>query len=159
MFMLLPSLLGGRSRGFCWCLVLSSYLLPEQSFVWVSVHCTCVLAAYDALHSPSLWRLSSIGPSGVEFYAQRALCCLLLCAHFRRVAFHDYNRMLPQSYKQFCITDWWCWIRHYSLFSALNCIMSHAMQIQTTCRTYICQADVSSAWHISLDHSGLPEQS
>ena len=54
-------------------LALSSYLLPEQSFVQVLVHGTCVLAAYDALHSPSL-QWSSIEPLGVEIYVQRALC-------------------------------------------------------------------------------------
>ena len=84
-------------------LALSSYLLPEQSFVQVSVRCTCALAAYDALHSPSL-RWSLIEPLGVEFYMQRALCCLLLCARFWRVASCDYSGMLLQSYKQFHIT-------------------------------------------------------
>ena len=82
---------------------LSSYLLPEQSFVQVLVRGTCVLAAYDALHSPSL-QWSSIEPSGVEFYVQRALCCLLLCAHFWRVTSHDYSGMLFQSYEQFHTT-------------------------------------------------------
>ena len=57
---------------------LLSYLLPEQSFVQVLVHGTCALAAYGALHSPSL-QWSSIEPLGVEFYVQQALCCSLLC--------------------------------------------------------------------------------
>ena len=61
--------------------VLLSYLSPEQSFVQVLVHCTCALAVYDVLCSLSLqWSLT--GLSGVEFYVQPALCCLLLCAHF-----------------------------------------------------------------------------
>ena len=84
--------------------VLSSYLLPEQSFVQVSVHGTCTLAAYDALHSLSL-RRSSTGLLGVELSAQRALCGLLLCARFWRITSCDYNRMLLQSYEQFHITD------------------------------------------------------
>ena len=82
---------------------LLSYLLPEQSFVQVLVHGTCVLAAYNALHSPSL-RWSSNEPSGVELYVQRALCCSLLCVHFWRIASRDYSRMLPQSYEQFHTT-------------------------------------------------------
>ena len=82
---------------------LLSYLLPEQSFVQVSVHGTCALAAYDALHSPSLQR-SSIEPSGVEFYVQQALCCSLLCARFQCVTSRDYSRMLLQSYEQFHTT-------------------------------------------------------
>ena len=82
---------------------LLSYLLPEQSFVQVLVHGTYALAAYGALHSPSLQQ-SSIEPSGVEFYVQRALCCSLLCAHFWHIASHDYSRMLPQSYEQFHTT-------------------------------------------------------
>ena len=82
---------------------LSSYLLPEQSFVQVLVHCTCALAAYDALHSPSL-RRSLIEPLGVEFYVQQALCCSLLCVHFQHVTSHDYSGMLLQSYKQFHTT-------------------------------------------------------
>ena len=84
-------------------LALLSYLLPEQSFVQVSVHGTCTLAAYDALHSPSL-QWSSIEPSGVEFYVQQALCCSLLCARFQRVTSHDYSGMLLQSYEQFHTT-------------------------------------------------------
>ena len=82
---------------------LSSYLLPEQSFVQVLVRGTCTLAAYGALHSPSL-RWSSIEALGIEFYVQWALCCSLLCACFRRVASHDYSGMLLQSYEQFHTT-------------------------------------------------------
>ena len=81
-------------------LVWSSYLLPEQYFVQVLVHCTCVLAAYDAPHSLSLQR-SLIGPSGVELYAQWALYCSLPCARFQHVASCDYSGMLLQSYEQF----------------------------------------------------------
>ena len=82
---------------------LSSYLLPEQSFVQVSVCGTCALAAYDALHSPSL-QWSSIELSGVEFYVQQALGCSLLCARFWHITSHDYSRMLLQSYEQFHTT-------------------------------------------------------
>ena len=46
-----------------------------------------------------------------------------------------------------------------AFFSVLHCITSHAMLIQTVCGMYIRRVDVSSTWHISLDHSGLPEQS
>ena len=82
---------------------LLSYLLPEQSFVQVLVCGTCALAVYDALHSPSL-RRSSIEPLGVEFYVQWALCCLLPCARFWRIASRDYSGILPQSYEQFQTT-------------------------------------------------------
>ena len=46
-----------------------------------------------------------------------------------------------------------------AFFSALHCITSHTMPIRTICGMYIRQADVSSARHISLDRSGLPERS
>ena len=62
-------------------LALLSYLLPEHSFVQVLVHCMCVLFACSALCFLSLqWSLT--GPLEVEFCMQRALCYLLLCAHF-----------------------------------------------------------------------------
>ena len=44
-------------------------------------------------------------------------------------------------------------------FSALHWVTSHAMLIRTVCGTYIRRAGVSSARHISLDRSGLPEWS
>ena len=88
-------------------LALLSYPLPEQSFVQVSVHGTCALAAYDALHSPSLPQ-STIELSGVELYVQQALCCLLLCVRFQCVTSRDYRGMLPQSYEQFHTTGRWC---------------------------------------------------
>ena len=63
-----------------------------------------------------------------------------------------------------------CFLNHMSSFIqlvdgaefgiiALHCVMSHAMLIQTIYGTYIRWVGVSSAQHISLDHSGLPERS
>ena len=84
-------------------LALLSYLLPEQPFVQVLVHCMDMLSAYDVLHSPSLqWSLIEL--SGVEFYVQRALCCSLLCGRFQCVTSCDYSGMLLQSYEQFHTT-------------------------------------------------------
>ena len=48
MFMLLPSLLGVAAEVSVNSSALLSYLLPEQSFVQVSVHCMCALAVYDS---------------------------------------------------------------------------------------------------------------
>ena len=82
---------------------LSSYLLPEHSFVQVLVHYMGALSACDALHSLFLqWSLT--GPLEVEFYMQQALCCSLLCMHFPHAASHYYKGMPPQSSKQFHIT-------------------------------------------------------
>ena len=62
-------------------LALLSYLLPEQSFVQVSVHGMCALAAYDALHSPSLRRSSVCDPppmgGGVVVASQSAMLLVL----------------------------------------------------------------------------------
>ena len=134
---------------------LSSYLLPEHSFVQVLMHCIHALFMCDALCFLSLqWSLT--GPlEVVEFCMQQALCCLLLWVHFLHTASHDYNRMLPQPFKQFHTTAPWC----CSPSSALHCIMSHAMLIQTACGMYIHQADVSSTQHAFLDCSVPPEWS
>ena len=78
--MLLPSLSGVVAEVSVNRLVLLSYLSPEQSFVQVLVHCTCALAAYDALCSLSL-QWSSTGPSGVEFYVQCVSATLLHPRH------------------------------------------------------------------------------
>ena len=52
----------------------SSYLLPEQSFVQVLVHCTCVLSAYNALHSCEIYfNILMLETAKIIFYWGRCL--------------------------------------------------------------------------------------
>ena len=138
-------------------LALLSYPLPEHSSAQVTVHCMCALFAHAPCFLSLWWSLTA--PLEVELCMQQALCCLLLCVHFPHATSHDYNRMPLQPSKQFHITALWCWIWHYSPCSALHCVMSHAILIQTTCRAYIHQVGVSSMWDICSDHSVLPKWS
>ena len=66
----------------------------------------------------------------VSFVLLTTVCVLSTCS------IPWFNRMPLQPSEQFCTTALWCWIQHYSPFSALHCITSHTMLIWTACGMY-----------------------